>query len=603
MKNSNIQINKKADDKIEYLTEVLPMIPTNTILYKKLTGLGATYGELKADRNSIIIEPNKPVISGKYKDPKHQNDNLFGVYEGIYTDNIIAYIERSIKQKKHFKILTTPESFSKVQEAFEEMEIDIHFNCFLLFDECHKIIKDVDYRENITLPMDFFFECKQKALVSATPIEFTDPRFEEQGFQTITIIPAFDYTKEINLHVTNNLLQAAKEILLQDRTEKYFIFCNSTDTIYALMQQLDLLNESAVFCSDKSVDKLKDLKFNNAADVWEKNIMKRYNWLTSRFYNAVDIELEEKPTVFLLTDCYFTEYTVFDPNTDVIQCVGRFRNGVSSIHHISNNNRNFSVRSKDELKGYITCSKELYDMLQNLYNYATTISAKDAYNAAIETLPFTKVLDKNGKTNYFAIDNYVNSELVKGYYQCANNLWEAYKDCNAFIINHYSIEYYKLGDYERLQRANKSISIKEKRKIMVQQLELLGNCQTEMEYQFKRDLEQTDSFIVEAYDKIGKDKIEHLKYNRKKIKEAMILADYHKKATGTEVLKLIANSFEAGQWYSAKYIKEELIRIFNLVGLHPKKAITSHTINDFFNAVQSERKKVKGYQLLKSRSI
>ena len=603
MRNKDIKISKKADGTIQYLTEVLPMIPTNTILYKKLTGLGATYGELKAKRNSIIIEPNKPVISGKCKDPKHKDDNLFGVYEGVYTDHIIAYIERSIKQNKHFKILTTPESFGKVQEAFDEMEIDIRFTCFLLFDECHKIVKDVDFRSDITLPMDFFFECKQKALVSATPIEFTDPRFEEQNFQTITIVPTFDYTKGINLHVTNNLLQAAKEILSQDRTEKYFIFCNSTDTIYALMQQLDLLNESAVFCSDKSVDKLKDLKFSNASDIWDKDIMMRYNWLTSRFYNAVDIELEEKPTVFLLTDCYFTEYTVFDPNTDVIQCVGRFRNGVSSIHHISNTNRNFSVRSKDELKGYITCSRELYDMLRNLYNYATTISAKDAYSAAIETLPFTKMLDRNEKTNYFAIDNYVNSELVKGYYQCANNFREAYKNCDAFIVNHYSVTDYKLGDYERLQRVNKSILIKEKRKIMVQQLELLGDCQTEMEYQFKRDLEQTDSFIVEAYDKIGKGEIERLKYNRKKIKEAMVLANYHKKATGTEVLKLIANSFEAGKWYPAKYIKEELIRIFNLVGLHPKKAITSHTILDFFNAVESKRKNIKGYQLIKRRSI
>ena len=264
MKNRDIRISKNINGDIPYLTEVLPMIPTNTIiLYKKLTGLGATYGELKAKRNSIIIEPNKPVISGKCKDPKHKDDNLFGVFEGVYTDNIIAYIERSIKQKKHFKILTTPESFYKVQEAFDEMEIDIRFNCFLLFDECHKIIKDVDFRSDIALPMDFFFECRQKALVSATPIEFTDPRFEEQNFQTITIVPTFDYAKEINLHATNNLLQSAKEML--GRTEKCFIFCNSTDTIYALMQQLGLLDESAVFCSDKSVGKLKDLKFNNAS--------------------------------------------------------------------------------------------------------------------------------------------------------------------------------------------------------------------------------------------------------------------------------------------------------------------------------------------------
>ena len=61
MNNQNIKIQKKWDGKIPYLTEILPEIPTNTILYKRLTGLGATYGELKAQRNSIIIEPNKPV--------------------------------------------------------------------------------------------------------------------------------------------------------------------------------------------------------------------------------------------------------------------------------------------------------------------------------------------------------------------------------------------------------------------------------------------------------------------------------------------------------------------------------------------------------------
>lgn len=44
---------------------------------------------------------------------------------------------------------------------------------------------------------------------------------------------------------------------------------------------------------------------------------------------------------------------------------------------------------------------------------------KDAYRAAVEALPFTKLLDGNGKVNYFAIDNYVNAELVKGYYQCS----------------------------------------------------------------------------------------------------------------------------------------------------------------------------------------
>ena len=43
MNTTYIKIEKKHNGKIQYLTEVLPQIPTNTILYKKLTGLGATY--------------------------------------------------------------------------------------------------------------------------------------------------------------------------------------------------------------------------------------------------------------------------------------------------------------------------------------------------------------------------------------------------------------------------------------------------------------------------------------------------------------------------------------------------------------------------------
>ena len=155
-----IQINKNENGKIQYLTEVLPMIPTNTILYKTLTGLGATYGELKTDRNSIIIEPNVPVIVGKCNDPKHKEDNLFGVYEGVYTEDVIKYLEKSAD--KRTKILTTPESFQKVKDAFELMDMDIYGTCFLLFDECHKIVKDADYRSDITRSM--ISSCSMKRL-------------------------------------------------------------------------------------------------------------------------------------------------------------------------------------------------------------------------------------------------------------------------------------------------------------------------------------------------------------------------------------------------------------------------------------------------------
>ena len=597
MEKIEIQISKKANGKTQYLTEVLPTIPTNTILYKKLTGLGATYGEIKANRNSVIIEPNKPVIIGKCNDPKHSDDNLFGVHDNIYVDNIIRYITRSQKQSKYIKILTTPESFLKVRDAFEEMDMDIRFDCFLLFDECHKIIKDSGFREYVSLPMDLFFECEHKALVSATPLEFTDPRFE--NFTMIEVIPTFDYVQNLHIITTNNGLATIKKVLEQQ--DKCFIFCNYTDMIFELMKQLDILDKSAVFCSENSVDKLTGLKFNNVSAVWDESKTQQFNWLTSRFYNAVDIELDFKPNVILITDCYAADYTIFDPYTDVVQCVGRFRNGVSNICLVTNTNPRFNIRSKDELKGTISCLRDNYEQVKSFYTYATTNSAKDAYKTLLECSPYKDMLDKYGRTSFYKIDNHINFQFVKGFYNNSGYLVAQFALSGMFYITA-DEESYAIGD-EQLLIINTSALIKEKRKAIVQQLELIYPCQTEMDYQMLRRLERADKFIVDAYLKIGKSKIERLRYSTKKIKEAIILVDYNEKTRGDEVQKLIANSFHEGQWYSARYIKSEIQRIFGLVGLKPKKTVTSNTITDFFEAERREHKKQRGYYLIRSRIL
>lgn len=343
--------------KVQHLTEVLPLIPTNTILCKTLTGIGATYGELRAARNSIIIEPNRPVIYGKCHDSKHKDDNLFGVYEGVYTQDVFNYITKSQDRNKKIKILTTPESFYKVRMAFEQKGIDIRTDgYFLLFDECQKIVKDCGYRKNISLPMDYFFECNDKAIVSATPpSEFADPRFED--FDILTIRPNFNYKKAITVCPTNNILERTRQLLLQLDERPIFFFVNSTDIILAMMEQLGLREQSAVFCSADSVDKLKSQKFSNAHENWEQKHMAKYNWMTSRFYNALDIELNCKPNVVMITDCFTADYTMIDPYMDAVQIMGRFRNGTSSIYHISNLDRRIPARNKSDIITRYQCDK------------------------------------------------------------------------------------------------------------------------------------------------------------------------------------------------------------------------------------------------------
>lgn len=577
MNTTYINIEKK-NGKVQYLTEVLPEIPTNTILYKKLTGLGATYGELKADRDSIILEPNVPVIKGKCKDPKHTKDNLMGVYENVTIDSIVKYLQAS--KEKHIKLLSTPESFSKIKAAFEEIDRDIYSTCYLLFDECHKIVKDVDYRENITLPFDDFFMFENKGLVSATPLDFTDPRFFKQKFQIMEIQPNFEYAQPLNLYHTNNVLQELKK-RIGNIEKPIFLFINSTEAIYSIMDKLDILEQSTVFCAYNSVKNLKDKKFNQAYSDWDAAKMNKYNFLTSRFFNALDIELDFQPEVFIVTDVTMATQSIIDPFTDTIQIIGRFRNEIASANHITNTDYKFQVRSKAQLQFRINVFEENYKMLKAYYDNATSDELRDAVKAILNNHPLTPLLNIDGTKNWFKIDNYLAENLVQGYYNCFDKLIEHYKQCKSFKLNYESTAY-KLSDTERLKRENKSLSIKAKRREIVEQLEILKGDETSIAMEHKRELIRTDAFIVQAYDELGKAKIEELKYSQSPIREAMILKRYNDKRTGTEFIEMVKNRFKAGQSYELSQINKIRDEIYSLLNMPPIKKKPKDFLSDFF---------------------
>lgn len=584
MNTTYIKIEKKHNGKIQYLTEVLPQIPTNTILYKKLTGLGATYGELKADRNSIILEPNVPVIKGKCKDPKHSNDNLFGVYENVTVERIVKYLRAS--KDKHIKLLSTPESFFKIKSAFEELDMDIYSTCYLLFDECHKIVKDVDYREDITLPFDDFFMFDNKGLVSATPLDFTDPRFFKQRFQIMEVQPMFDYAQPINIYHTNNVLQELKERLDGAANNPIFLFINSTETIYSIMQKLDILEQSTVFCASNSITSLKDKKFTNAYSDWDADKMKRFNFLTSRFFNALDIELDFCPEVFIVTDTTMATQSMVDPFTDTIQIIGRFRNGIASANHITNTDYNFFVRSKAQLQYMIGVFEQVYGMMKTYYDNATTDEARDAYKSILDTHPFKSMLNRNGEKNWFKIDNYITDAIVRGYYKNFDMLTNTYKQCKSFKVSCESRPY-PLGDLERLKRENKSASIKAKRKEIVEQLEMLKGDETSIAMEHKRELIRTDAFIVEAYEELGKEKIEELNYSQPKIREAMILKRYNEKRKGSEFVEMVKNRFKAGRSYELSDISKTRDEIYTLMNMPSVKKKPKDFLEEFFKCKDS----------------
>lgn len=591
----------KVDGKIQYLSEVYPQIETNTILKKTLTGIGATYSEIKAPRHSIIIEPTKPVIYGKINDLEHKGDNLMGVFERVYPNEIADYIETRLRQHEWIKILTTPESFRKVQDAFESLDIDIQSDgFFLLFDEVHRTIKDSNYRDYITLPMDFFFGCKDKAIVSATlPKKVVDKRLKE--FQIVELVPDFDYKKEITLYATNNVLQRTKELLkeLEKDNRPVFIFVNSVSIIRSMMKQIGICDQSAVFCSLKSVKNVVTKDFRSAYEHWDKGKMAQYNWMTSRFYSAIDIKLQEVlPNVVMLTDCYTAEYTMIDPYMDAVQIVGRFRDGVHKIYHISNFNGNIPIKNRDDLKESFLAMREVWKYLNTMAKSASTETQRDAFRDVLSIIPYSFFLKKDGKADPYKVDNYLNDETIKSLYNDSVRLHEAYKECGFFDINYEHI-IYSYGDYERLKVENNITSIKEKRKDIVALLEQLGECYTEEKCQLRRDLEQIDSLIVKAYDVLGKEEIEKLNYSSSKLKAAIIMKQHQQGAHSTTAIKLINTYFQPQEWYSSNNIKAKIIEIFEKLNI-PTKGVTAKTINNYFEAIEKNKKTARGYFLIKS---
>ena len=571
-------------NKDQYLSDVIRQIPTNSIISKRIPGCGATTLELNTYRNSIILVPNVPVINSKCQKYK----NLLGVYEKVTVGEIAQYLH----EHKLYKIMTTPESFPKVKKACELCDLNIYTDFFLLDDECHQLIKDVDYRADIVLPMDDFFQFEHKALVSATPIKFSDPRFKD--FKTIEISAEYDYQQKIQVVHTYSIARTVREYLENHKKNKVCIFFNSVDGIYSIMKQFGMLNNATVYCAPKSRTKLKsEHGFTNAYDVWSAETMKQYNFFTGRFYTAFDLELEqEKPDLLMITDPHLSPYTMLDVDTDCIQICGRFRNGISSATHIYRTDEEIVAKTRDELEWEISAHEYAYNTIQTFYNSSDSRESRFAFGEALETLPFRKYLYPNLTKNWFAIDNAINEKLVESRYKYRGQVKLWYNDCHFFIPTFEDKPYGK--NDEKLKIVEAGRSTKDKRRRMVQFLSEIEDPDSEYAMDFRNEIRKIDPFIVEAFELLGRKRIEELEYNQRAIAEEMILVQ----RKGNKVVRIIKNSFIVGRAYTNDYITKELKRIFDMVHIHPEKPIKGTMINDYFQTVDWRSKKSRGYRLV-----
>lgn len=604
-----IPFNLLPDGRKPYFSDILKelpgnplgQIPDNCIVSKGLCGLGGTFSELtNASRNSIIIEPNKPTIVCKQIDPQLGEFAPFGVYKRVTVDKIIEYIDKCRQGNRAWKIMTTPESFRRVEEAIGYTGLNIRTDCFLLFDEVHHVVDDQDFRKSISLPFDTFFECQHKAIITATPRRMRDKRFELQGFREIVLSPQFDYSVPLKVCVTNNILQQLRQELAEVGKEKpVFIFCNSTAMNYSMAKQLDPEGAS-IFCSEDSCNNLSVAGFKSAYDSWSLSHMKSLNFFTSRFHNGWDCELDFKPVVIMVTDCLSVEHTMIDPEVDAKQIIGRFRQGIDIAIVISNCNSSFEVRNRDSIEGRVEAHKDQYNIIDALAKTAPDEVMRDTAIEIRDSMPYHNWLDEKGQENGIAIDHYVEQKLLRATYHDRNRLFDAYGNVPAYEVYPLSI-YWPLGDTERLQRNALGLAKREKYRIAVSQLQLLADCDSPMAITMKEDIRNEMPLIVEAFENLGKEVIEQLHYSESRIKDALLEKAYKEKQSQSIVLEAIKAKFKPNRWYSCKFIKDTIKRIYEKFGITPPRAVVADEILCFYYGNSKNTSKGRGFQLYESK--
>lgn len=603
-----------------------PLIPSNVIIDKTVTGLGITHMEVHAKRPSIIIEPNVPVIIGKAEG----KDNRLAVYELCTKPMIRKFLQR--KDLKYKKLITTPEGFKKIKEVAQSLGIDIFKEYFCLFDECEKIIQDVDYRSRIAQPINDFFEFEGKAMVSATPLEMCHPKLKEQGFRKLKIIPLYDYRKDMTLIPTRSFDRTVKEQLRQlvQASPCVCIFFNSTNGINSLVnflleEHLIAPDEYKIFCSQDSVDKLKEeANFDKSYDYLKLPLVK-VNLFTCRFFSAVDITTLVKPNVLILTDCVSVLHSIIDPFTEAIQAQGRFRNKYkdgntyNSLTVIANVNENMEVLTNEDVTARIEVFKANYEHFKELQEKELNKVKQQAIAEDLKAIKYNDLLGDDDKLNYFAVDNWYNEERVKRYYLSAEALYQAYMDCQFFNIN-YQPEEQGIGEEDQLQIRQES-SKKAKWRKIVDNLERLEKRKiADPLYNMQADIEmlrliEDANYIVDAYLLIGAIPIRNANFNKgeidKEIKAYRVQKARDERFT-PDILKSIWQEFqtdvEAGQYISFVQLRERLKRIFQAYGILFKEkgkqlanvyvTLTNETITDYFDCKKSNAILNGSYKLI-----
>ena len=428
-------------------------------------------------------------------------------------------------------------------------------------------------------------------MVSATPIPPSDPRFEEQGFETLKIVPTYVYQQPLILCITNNTVTVLRKLLAKLQNETVCIFLNSTDTSLNLIQTLKLQGRSKVFCSEKSVRKLKRANFPDVSDTLGE--LAAINIFTSRFYSAVDIDLDIKPHVIVLSDVIRAPYSMIDPHTEVVQAIGRFRNGIAKAYHIANTSTNLQCMTQTALTHKLENEESIYMQVAGIT--PTNKIQEETLQQALAGMEIKRFITREGKRNYFMWDNAWEDEKIKGYYRLPETLKTIYRTA-PFQVATYHLNY-PITDEDRLRRESVRLNSKDLWREVTKQLAELKKCKSTDEASYlMEELGEEFAVMAKAFVLLGEERIAQLDYNRKKIEAALGHLEENRLLTSEKMKIAVYKRFHAGDIVEVAEVNAFMRQLITDQGIPFDGRVDKKVIGLFFEIEECKMKGNRGFR-------
>ena len=584
-------------------------LPQNCIFNKVITGCGGTTIALFNDRNYVISVPttelivnntglNEAGLSTITSPDGKTKVEVFGLF-GVFSYKVKKELKEYLSTSGVKKIMCTYDKVAALSKILNPSEYQ------LLVDEYHILLKAYSYRHKaINGVLSHYKDYKSFCFMSATPIS---PEFKPlalEGVEEVNAVWDDTDTLFVALERTNkpyikaaNIINAYKVdgCITMNGFKSYeaFFFINSVTDIANILQYCELnKDEVKIVCADTEENRRKLAGYTISNSRSEN---KPFTFITSKSFEGADY-FSETGICYVVSNSSNTN-TLLDISTDIYQIAGRIRTETNPFRtflvHIFNTTgrRNLDLdTSYEEIVERTNKEVERDNKIIEIVNDNPTNSDRLFNKEYVKK-------DKDGKY-------YLDEMIVKLDLYTIKLEQSIYKN-GISIVKHYNENGILTTDpmYEKLEgtlkSAGKKMSFKE---AFLKYAELAKNPYC-MDEEAKNHLAAIQPLIVDAYNKLGEDKVRSLKYVKKAI-ETALLNQNKDNSNEYKVAKILNDYIHIG-FISSAELKANIAKAYETLGIIRKAKATD--IEGYFDCKATskriEGKVTKGYEIYRTKCI